>query len=274
MIDCPAGATSPRGGSATWATREREREWRTRERERGRERGDRQARVALERWRAGLLPLSFSHCFCDRRGARGRIINSSPHSAGHSRVRYRPRGDNDDQSDDDPIEETWRTTTEPLPLPFPSPIVNYPAWVPLLRATANKRIFPSVSFFFFFFFFFFLPPPWWLLSFYTIVVSSSHVSFFSISLPLSLSRSIREARGRASRPGTSRFISIRGSTTNDHRVLLRSPTPIDDLFVRRDIRESGFFRMRMELAGYRGSPRIAPRGLLQLAKMDLLIPFV
>ena len=127
---------------------------------------------------------------------------------------------------------------------------------------------------FFFFFFFFLPPPWWLLSFYTIVVSSSHVSFFSISLPLSLSRSIREARGRASRPGTSRFISIRGSTTNDHRVLLRSPTPIDDLFVRRDIRESGFFRMRMELAGYRGSPRIAPRGLLQLAKMDLLIPFV
>ena len=152
--------------------------------------------MALERWRAGLLPLSFSHCFCDRRGARGRIINSSPHSAGHSRVRYRPRGDNDDQSDDDPIEETWRTTTEPLPLPFPSPIVNYPAWVPLLRATANKRIFPSVSFFFFFFFFFCLPPGGSSRS----TPSSFHPAmspfFPSLSLSLSLVRSERLAAER------------------------------------------------------------------------------
>lgn len=52
----------------------------TRGNSRGREGEDRQAGVVLERSRTGPFPPSFSHCFCARREARGRIINSSPHS--------------------------------------------------------------------------------------------------------------------------------------------------------------------------------------------------
>lgn len=122
-----------------------------------------------------------------------------------------------------------------------SPHCQLPGLVPLLRATANKRIFPFVRFFF--------------------SHSPSHSTSSSFHLWLSffffsLVRSERPIRSVATRHISFYIDPRKRPTLNDHRVLLRSPTATDDLFVCRDIHESGFFKMRMELTRYRDSSRL------------------
>lgn len=138
-------------------------------------------RVALERLRTGPLPLSFSYCFCGRREARGRIINSSSHSADHSRVQHRSKGQwrSEPRRSDRPEEPGERHQNRlhylslSLSITRPGAIVTrHRQWTDLLFRS-----------------FLFFPQP---ISFYIIVVS--------ISGPFA-----------ASRPGTSRFISIHGS---------------------------------------------------------------
>lgn len=96
---------------------------------RGGERGkiDKQEWSSNVRGPAGFHP-RFSHCFCARREARGRIINSSPHSGRGEGTRESSTdpGDNDDHRAD----RARRTTTwdvPPLPFSPPRTIVNYSA---------------------------------------------------------------------------------------------------------------------------------------------------